>query len=75
MNNTDTIIALSTPNGLGAISVIRISGPDSISTTENLFVAKGNKKLSQMKSHTVHLGHLIKNGFELEFQECRYCWL
>lgn len=52
MNNTDTIIALSTPNGLGAISVIRISGPDSISTTENLFVAKGNKKLSQMKSHT-----------------------
>ena len=66
MNNTDTIIALSTPNGLGAISVIRISGPDSISTTENLFVAKGNKKLSQMKSHTVHLGHLIKNGFELD---------
>ena len=36
MNNTDTIIALSTPNGLGAISVIRISGPDSISKTENL---------------------------------------
>ena len=66
MNNTDTIIALSTPNGLGAISVIRISGPDSISTTENLFIAKGNKKLSQMKSHTVHLGHLIKNGFELD---------
>ena len=66
MNNNDTIIALSTPNGLGAISVIRISGPDSISTTENLFVAKGNKKLSQMKSHTVHLGHLIKNGFELD---------
>ena len=66
MNNTDTIIALSTPNGLGAISVIRISGPDSISATENLFVAKGNKKLSQMKSHTVHLGHLIKNGFELD---------
>ena len=66
MNNTDTIIALSTPNGLGAISVIRISGPDSISTTENLFIAKGKKKLSQMKSHTVHLGHLIKNGFELD---------
>ena len=66
MNYTDTIIALSTPNGLGAISVIRLSGPDSISTTENLFIAKGNKKLSQMKSHTVHLGHLIKNGFELD---------
>ncbi|MDB9787438.1 tRNA uridine-5-carboxymethylaminomethyl(34) synthesis GTPase MnmE [Flavobacteriaceae bacterium] len=66
MINQETIIALATPNGLGAISVIRISGLNAISITEKLFKPKGNKKLSNQKSHTVHLGHLIKNGHELD---------
>ena len=66
MINQETIIALATPNGLGAISVIRISGLNAISVTEKLFKPKGNKKLSNQKSHTVHLGHLIKNGHELD---------
>ena len=66
MINQETIIALATPNGLGAISVIRISGLNAISITEKLFKPKGNKKLSNQKSHTVHLGHLMKNGHELD---------
>ncbi|MDA8641212.1 tRNA uridine-5-carboxymethylaminomethyl(34) synthesis GTPase MnmE [Flavobacteriaceae bacterium] len=66
MINQETIIALATPNGLGAISVIRISGLNAISVTEKLFKPKGNKKLSNQKSHTVHLGHLMKNGHELD---------
>ena len=66
MINQETIIALASPNGLGAISVIRISGLNAISITEKLFKPKGNKKLSNQKSHTVHLGHLIKNGYELD---------
>ena len=66
MINQKTIIALATPNGLGAISVIRISGLNAISVTEKLFKPKGNKKLSNQKSHTVHLGHLMKNGHELD---------
>ena len=66
MINQETIIALATPNGLGAISVIRISGLGAISVTEKLFKPKGNKKLSNQKSHTVHLGHLMKNGHELD---------
>ena len=66
MIDQETIIALATPNGLGAISVIRISGLNAISTTEKLFKPKGSKKLSNQKSHTVHLGHLIKNGYELD---------
>ena len=37
MINQDTIIALATPNGLGAISVLRISGKDAISITEKVF--------------------------------------
>jgi len=66
MINQETIIALATPTGLGAISVIRISGFNAISITEKLFKSKGNKKLSNQNSHTVHLGHLIKNNHELD---------
>jgi tRNA modification GTPase len=66
MINQETIIALATPNGLGAISVIRISGGKAIKTTEKLFKGKNNKILSKQKSHTVHLGHLLKNGHELD---------
>lgn len=66
MINQETIIALATPTGLGAISVIRISGLNAISITEKLFKSKVNKKLSNQNSHTVHLGHLIKNNHELD---------
>ena len=66
MINQETIIALATPNGLGAISVIRISGLNAISVTEKLFKPNGNKKLSEQNSHTVHLGHLMKKSHELD---------
>ena len=50
MINQETIVALATPNGLGAISVVRISGSIAISTTEKIFIPKGNKKLSKQKN-------------------------
>ncbi|MBL6649757.1 MAG: tRNA uridine-5-carboxymethylaminomethyl(34) synthesis GTPase MnmE [Flavobacteriaceae bacterium] len=66
MINNETIIALATPNGMGAISVIRISGSKAISVTEKLFKPKRIKLLSKQKSHTVHLGNLMKNNFVLD---------
>ena len=66
MVNQETIIALATPNGLGAISVIRISGNNSIKITEKLFKSNKNKLLSNQKSHTVHLGHIMKENHELD---------
>ncbi|MDA7810636.1 tRNA uridine-5-carboxymethylaminomethyl(34) synthesis GTPase MnmE [Flavobacteriaceae bacterium] len=66
MINQETIIALATPNGLGAISVIRVSGKDAILITDKLFRSKKNKVLSDQKSHTVHLGHLLKNNREID---------
>ena len=66
MISKETIIALATPNGLGAISVIRISGKDAIITTEKLFKSKKKKFLSKQKTHTVHLGHILKNEHELD---------
>jgi len=58
MNDQDTIIALSTPSGSGAIGVIRLSGPEAISLTNEVFVGKD---LAQQASHTLHFG-LIKDG-------------
>ena len=56
--NTDTIIALATPSGIGAIGVIRLSGPDAISLVNEVF---GGKDLSIQHSHTIHFG-TIKDG-------------
>ncbi|QPH40380.1 tRNA uridine-5-carboxymethylaminomethyl(34) synthesis GTPase MnmE [Pedobacter endophyticus] len=61
MNNQDTIIALSTPQGSGAIGVIRLSGPDAIALTNSVFAGKD---LEQQASHTLHFG-LIKDGEQL----------
>ena len=62
MNLQDTIIALATPSGIGAIAVIRLSGKDSITITDSFFKSKfGNKSLLKQKTHTIHLGHIIDN--------------
>jgi tRNA modification GTPase len=54
----DTIIALATAQGISAIAVIRLSGPDSIAVTQKLF--KG-KNLLEQPTHTIHFG-TINNG-------------
>jgi tRNA modification GTPase len=50
---SDTIIALATPSGIGAIGVIRLSGSDAISLVNEVF---GGKDLSIQHSHTIHFG-------------------
>lgn len=59
MFQNDTIIALATPSGSGAIAVIRLSGKDAITIGSKFFKSISGKTLSQQKSHTVHLGHII----------------
>ena len=56
MIKSDTIIALATPPGIGAISVIRISGKDAFKISDKLFFKKNKKKILSFESHTVHLG-------------------
>lgn len=53
----DTIIALATPAGVGAISVIRISGPQSFVVTDKFF--KGKVKISKAASHTILYGNIF----------------
>jgi len=52
----DTIAAIATPSGFGAISIIRISGEKSITAADIIF--KGKSKLADAKSHTVHYGNI-----------------
>ena len=55
----DTICAISTALGVGAISIIRVSGEEAINKVANLF---DGKNLNEVKSHTIHYGHIISNG-------------
>ncbi|GER60149.1 tRNA uridine-5-carboxymethylaminomethyl(34) synthesis GTPase MnmE [Patiriisocius marinus] len=61
MTHNDTIVALATPSGAGAIAVIRLSGEKAITIASEIFHSISNKQLKKQKSHTVHLGH-IKDG-------------
>ncbi|MDY3798710.1 MAG: tRNA uridine-5-carboxymethylaminomethyl(34) synthesis GTPase MnmE [Bacilli bacterium] len=58
----NTIAAISTPLGTGAISIIRMSGKDSISIINKIFT----KDLSNEKSHTIHYGKIIDNNEEID---------
>jgi tRNA modification GTPase len=63
MNNNDTIIALATSSGVGAIAVIRLSGEKAIEIANTFFHSKfGKKDLTKVKSHTIHLGNIIENN-------------
>ncbi|QEM05327.1 tRNA uridine-5-carboxymethylaminomethyl(34) synthesis GTPase MnmE [Mucilaginibacter rubeus] len=62
-DNTDTIVALATPNGVGAIAVIRLSGPDAINIANSVF--KG-KDLSKQASHTIHFGSIADGDLILD---------
>lgn len=55
----DSIVALATPSGTGAIAIIRISGEDAITIGNSVFKSIKNKDLTKQKTHTLHLGHII----------------
>lgn len=60
---SDPIAAIATPVGEGGIAVIRVSGKDAIAKVGTIF---RGKNLTQMDSHTVHFGHITKNGQKID---------
>ena len=63
MIQNDTILALATPSGVGAIAIIRLSGNEAINLVDQFFKSiTKNKSLKNQKSHTLHLGHIVDNG-------------
>ncbi|WP_243298973.1 tRNA uridine-5-carboxymethylaminomethyl(34) synthesis GTPase MnmE [Bacillus litorisediminis] len=54
----DTIAAISTPMGEGAIAIVRLSGDQAVEIANKLFIPKGKKRLKELASHTIHYGHI-----------------
>ena len=66
MINQDSIVALATPSGAGAIAIIRISGAEAITIGNSVFKSIKNKDLTKQKTHTLHLGHIVDNEKTLD---------
>ena len=64
----DTITAISTPLGEGAIAIVRISGDEAIEIADRIFKGPSGKSLRKVDSHTIHYGHLVvpKTGEVIE---------
>ena len=63
---SETIAAISTPNAVGGISVIRVSGPDAITVSERVFEGVSGKKLSSMKGYTAAYGKVYDREGEID---------
>ena len=59
MISKETIVALASPSGAGAIAVIRLSGNEAINIAEQVFQSVSGKKISKQKTHTLHLGTIV----------------
>ena len=62
-HDEDTITALATAAGTGAISVIRVSGEKSFDAVDNIFT--GRQKISESQTHTIHYGKIIDRNNEI----------
>ena len=65
--DNDTICALATPHGMGAIAVVRISGPKALEIVASLFQQCGKPlETSEITSHKAYHGYLFNNGEMLD---------
>ena len=60
---SDTICAISTALGVGAISIIRVSGSDAIKIVNQLF---SGKNLEEVETHTIHYGFIVENEEKID---------
>lgn len=67
MTHNDTIVALATASGSGAIAIIRLSGKDAIKIVDAHFKSVVNgKSLPKQATHTIHLGHIVDTTREID---------
>ncbi|BCE04754.1 MULTISPECIES: tRNA uridine-5-carboxymethylaminomethyl(34) synthesis GTPase MnmE [Bacillus] len=55
----DTIAAISTPMGEGAIAIVRMSGPEALAIADKVYKGPRGKRLSSVDSHTINYGHIV----------------
>ncbi|RAR70011.1 tRNA modification GTPase trmE [Flavobacterium aciduliphilum] len=64
MINQETIVALATPSGAGAVAIIRVSGKDAFAVVSQIFQSISGKDITKQKTHTIHLG-TIREGTKI----------
>ena len=64
--NDDTIAALATPAGVGAIGILRLSGSRAVSIVDQIFLSKNRKPLSDSKTFSIRYGWIVKEKTSLE---------
>lgn len=62
MMEFDTIAAISTPMGEGAIAIVRLSGPKAVETADRVY--RGANRLKEVPTHTIHYGKLVEQKTE-----------
>ena len=62
----DTIAAISTPLGEGAIGIVRLSGEEAIPIADRVFRSPSGKKLAQVPSHTIHYGYIMDGDHKID---------
>ncbi|SFE63530.1 tRNA uridine-5-carboxymethylaminomethyl(34) synthesis GTPase MnmE [Alteribacillus iranensis] len=63
----DTIAAISTPSGEGAIAIVRLSGDQALTIADQIY--KGKSRLVDVASHTIHYGHIVHPDSEEVIEE------
>ncbi|HOK61078.1 MAG TPA: tRNA uridine-5-carboxymethylaminomethyl(34) synthesis GTPase MnmE, partial [Tenuifilum sp.] len=67
LDTTQTIVAIATPPGMGAIAVLRLSGERSLEITSSVFrPAKKGKSLKEQKAYTIHYGSIVDGDREVD---------
>jgi tRNA modification GTPase len=69
MYEFDTIAAISTPMGEGAIAIVRLSGDEAFRIIDEIFVTPSSKKMKDVASHTIHYGHIVDPKTEKTIEE------
>ena len=65
----DTICAIATASGVGAISIIRVSGSDAINIVNGIF---DGKDLTKVPSHTINYGFIVDNNVKIDNTNVMY---
>lgn len=65
----ETIAAISTPMGEGAIGIVRLSGEEAVDIASRIFRSPYKKVLTEVPSHTIHYGHLVEPATEQVVEE------
>lgn len=69
INEVDTIAAISTALGEGAIGIVRVSGPDAITICDHIVRLVHHQSLSAVKSHTINYGKVVSNDLGQDIDE------